>query len=301
MAQVRILVAGARGQLARALVGAARTRPGIQLIALGRPQLDLSDSAAPAAAIRRAGPHLIVNAAAYTAVDQAEREPDAAFTINRDGAGALAGAAAAAGVPIIHVSTDYVFDGTKPAPYVETDPANPLSAYGRSKLEGEIAVAAANPRHIVLRTAWLYTAHGRNFLTTMLRLARERPRLEVVDDQLGNPTYAPHLAGAILAMAERLANARDAEVWGTYHAAAGGETTWHGFASAMVERTARLGVPPVPVVPITSADYPTVARRPANSRLDSGKLERVLSLRLPPWQEGLEECIARLEADVARA
>jgi dTDP-4-dehydrorhamnose reductase len=237
-------------------------------------------------------PTLVVNAAAYTAVDKAESDPDAAFAINRDGAEALAAASHAAGCPIVHISTDYVFDGAKPAPYVETDPTNPTSVYGRSKREGEAAVAAANPRHVILRTAWLYAPYGQNFLRTMLRLARERPQLRVVDDQRGNPTYVPHLAQAVLSIAAQLDESR---AWGIYHIAAAGETTWAGFAARIVMAGARLGVPQVPVIPITTAEYPTPAKRPANSRLDCSKLERMFDLRLPPWQQGVEACIARLE------
>ena len=182
-----------------------------------------------------------------------------AFAVNRDGAGALAAAARASDIPIIHVSTDYVFDGRKAGAYIETDATGPLGVYGRSKLEGELAVAAANPRHVILRTAWLYAPYGTNFLRTMLRLARERPELRVVADQRGQPTYVPHLAAAILAIAEALAGKQGQEAWGTYHIAAGGETTWHGFAGAIVRAGARLGVPQVPVVPITT---PSIRRRP---------------------------------------
>jgi dTDP-4-dehydrorhamnose reductase len=191
----------------------------------------------------------------------------------------------------VHVSTDYVFDGRKPGAYTEEDATNPMGVYGRSKLEGEAAVAAANPRHVILRTAWLYGAHGHNFLKTMLRLARERPELRVVADQRGNPTFVPHLADAILAIATQVDSGNP---WGIYHATASGETTWHGFASAIIAAAGPLGVPQVPVVPITTAEYPLSARRPANSCLDCGKLERVFGLRLPTWQQGLAECMATL-------
>ncbi len=291
---MRLLVAGAQGQLARALVDAGRARGGVSVAALGRPQLDLADAASIARAIEAKRPDLVVNAAAYTAVDKAESDPEAAFAINRDGAGALGSAARAAGCPIIHISTDYVFDGSKPEPYVETDATNPTGVYARSKLEGERAVAAANAHHIILRTAWLYAPYGSNFLRTMLRLARERPQLRVVADQRGNPTYAPHLADAILAIAAQLGDGSGAPAWGIYHAVASGETTWHGFATAIVAAAARLGVPQVPVVAITTPEYPTPATRPANSRLDCGKLARTFGLRLPPWQQGVDECTARI-------
>jgi dTDP-4-dehydrorhamnose reductase len=293
---MKILVAGAQGQLAHALLGAARGRDGLHVVAFGRPQLDIADRASVARALDAERPDFVVNAAAYTAVDKAESDSDAAFAVNRDGAGALAAAADAHGCPIIHVSTDYVFDGTKAGPYIETDPTGPMSVYGRSKLAGEAAVSAGTARHVILRTAWVYGPHGHNFLKTMLRLARERPQLRVVADQRGNPTYAPHLAAAILAMAARLAErGGDAQPWGIYHAAGTGQTTWAGFAAAIVEAAAALGVPQVPVVPITTAEYPTPAVRPANSCLDCGKLERVFGLALPPWRQGVAECIGELK------
>ena len=298
MTAMRILIAGdpQDGQLARALLDAARARSCLDVIALGRPRLNLLDAASIADTIDDVRPDLVVNAAAYTAVDKAESDSDAAFAVNRDGAGTLAAAAEACGAPIVHLSTEYVFDGSKGEAYVETDMPNPLGVYARSKLEGEAAVAAANPRHVILRTSWLYAPYGQNFLRTMLRLARERPQLRVVADQHGAPTYAPHLAEAILAIAGRLDAQGPAQPWGIYHAVARGETTWAGFATAIVSASARLGVPQVPVIPITTAEYPLPARRPANSRLDCAKLERVFGVRLPPWQQGVAECIGELES-----
>jgi dTDP-4-dehydrorhamnose reductase len=296
---MKILVAGAQGQLARALLETAQRQPSHQVVPLGRPQLDLLDRATIAKAMAGLEPDLLVNAAAYTAVDKAESDMETAFAVNRDGAGALAAAARASDIPIIHVSTDYVFDGRKIGAYVETDATNPLGVYAKSKLEGELAVAAANPRHLILRTAWLYAPYGANFLRTMLRLARERPELRVVADQHGQPTYVPHLAEAILAIAKALSNRQGQGRWGTYHIAAGGETTWHGFAGAIVRAGARLGTPQVPVIPITTAEYPTLAARPANSRLDCSKLERTFGVRLPHWQQGLAACIAEIEKPAA--
>jgi dTDP-4-dehydrorhamnose reductase len=295
-ATMRILVAGAQGQLARALLGKAQGLSGFDVVTLGRPQLDLLDKASIARAIDAVRPDLVVNAAAYTAVDKAETDAAAAFAINRDGAGALAAATYAGGCPILHISTDFVFDGTKAEPYVETDRANPTCVYAHSKLAGEAAVAAANPRHLILRTAWLYAPYGQNFLRTILRLARERPQLRVVSDQWGNPTYAPHLADAILAIAVGLGGSkREASAWGVYHATASGETTWAGFAAAIVVAGAPLGVPQIPVIPITTPEYPLPAKRPANSRLGCAKLERAFGVRLPPWQQGVAECIAELQ------
>jgi dTDP-4-dehydrorhamnose reductase len=288
---MKLLVAGASGQLAHALVERSRRSVDMTVTAMGRPHLDLLDPASIMRAIATVRPDVVVNAAAYTAVDKAESDAGAAFELNRDAAGALAAAARAAGCPIIHVSTDYVFDGAKSGAYLEEDATNPMGVYGRSKLEGEAAVAAGNVRHVILRTAWIYGAHGNNFLKTMLRLARERPELRVVADQHGNPTYAPHLADAILAIAAQVGRANR---WGIYHAAATGDTTWHGFASAIIAAAKPLGVPQIPVLPITTAEYPTPVRRPANSCLDCGKLERVFGVRLPTWQQGLTECIGAL-------
>ncbi|KAB2919098.1 MAG: dTDP-4-dehydrorhamnose reductase [Hyphomicrobiaceae bacterium] len=291
---MKILVAGAQGQLARAL-GEQATRDGVSVTMMGRPQLDLCDKATIARAIGMTAPDIVVNAAAYTAVDKAEGDAAAAFAVNRDGAGALAAAARAHARPIIHVSTDYVFDGTKQGAYVEDDPVGPTGVYGRSKLEGEIAVAAANPQHVILRTAWVYSAHGHNFLKTIVRLARERPELRVVVDQRGNPTYAPHLADAILAIAAQLrAEPAAAKRWGIYHAAGTGDTSWYEFASAIIAAAGPLGVPQVPVKAISTSDYPTPARRPANSCLDCSKLARIFGVRLPSWRQGVAECIARL-------
>ncbi len=254
---MRLLVAGQSGQLAHALVERSRRLAGVAVVALEPPQLDLLDPASITRALTSTRPDVVINAAAYTAVDKAESDAPAAFALNRDGPGALAAAAEAAGCPIIHVSTDYVFDGDKSGAYVEEDAPNPMGVYGRSKLEGEAAVAAANARHVILRTAWLYGAHGHNFLKTMLRLARERPELRVVADQHGNPTYAPHLADAILAIAAKIGSGKP---WGIYHATAAGETTWHGFASAIIAAAEPLGVPQVPILPIAT---PTTRRRRA--------------------------------------
>lgn len=291
---MKILVAGGQGQLARALVEQGQARDGVTVVAIGRPELDLCKPNTIERAMAAVTPALVVNAAAYTAVDKAETDAAAAFALNCDGAAALAAAATAAGVPIIHVSTDYVFGGAKASAYVETDVVGPTGAYGWSKLAGEEVVMGANPQHLILRTAWVFAPYGANFLKTIVRLAKERPELRVVADQRGNPTYAPHLAAAILAVAEKLANGGQ-PAWGIYHAAGAGETTWHGFAKAIVAAGKLFGVPQVPVTAIATADYLTPAKRPANSCLDCGKLERVFGVRLPPWQEGVEECMSRLQ------
>lgn len=291
----KLFVVGASGQLARSLMAAASAHPNFDVTYLGRPSLDLGDAASLARALDATSPDCVVNAAAYTAVDRAESEPDLAFAVNRDGAAAVAAAAARHGVPVIHVSTDYVFDGRKAGPYVETDAPNPLGVYGRSKLEGEDRVAAANPQHLILRTAWIYSEYGGNFVKTMLRLAAEQPELRVVADQYGNPTYAGDLAGAIFEMIGQLARPdRGAADWGVYHVTGDGLTTWHGFAEQIVKASAGLRRASVPVRPITTAEFPTPARRPANSAMDCGKLEAAFGLRLPGWPVSLELCLDKL-------
>jgi len=292
---MRLLITGWQGQLARSLVEAAAARPEITALGLGRPALDLCARPSILRTLTDHTPDLIVNTAAYTAVDKAESEPDAAFKLNRDGAGMLAEAAAARGVPIIHVSTDYVFDGAKPSPYVETDATGPLNVYGASKLAGEQAVAAANPRHLILRTAWVHSPFGQNFVKTMLRLAATRPRLGVVADQLGNPTFAPHLAAAILDLAIKIKALKSNDIeWGIYHVAGTGETSWHGLAQAVFAQSKASGGPTAEADPIPASAYPTPAARPHNSRLDCGKLEAAFGVRLPDWREGVTACVSRL-------
>ena len=295
---MRILVAGRSGQVARSLAAAASEHPNgaaTTILTLGRPQLDLTDPDSVAAAVRDATPDIIINAAAYTAVDKAESEENAAFALNRDGARHLAAAAATRGLPIVHISTDYVFNGRKTEPYVETDPTGPESAYGRSKQTGEEAVAAANPRHLIVRTAWVHSPYGANFVKTMLRLAETRDRLNVVDDQHGSPTYAPHLAEALLSLARRAVELPEmSPLWGIYHAAGHGETTWCGLARWAFAEAAQHALPHAAVSPITTAEYPTPAKRPANSRLDCAKLQANFGLQLPAWQAGVKECVARL-------
>lgn len=281
-----ILVTGGAGQLATALSSSASVRR------VGRPDFDFDRPETIAACFRAANPSLVVNAAAYTAVDAAESDPDAAYRANRDGPAELARLCAGAGVPLIHVSTDYVFDGTKTAPYVETDPTGPQGVYGASKLAGEQAVLTSGAQAIVLRTAWVYGPIGRNFLLTMLNLGKTRDKLTVVADQHGCPTAADDLAAAILAIAARIADGGwDARYAGIYHAAGTGETTWFDFARAIFEEAGRHGSK-VPVVePIPTAAYPTPAKRPANSRLDCAKLEAVFGVRLPAWRDSVTRTV----------
>jgi dTDP-4-dehydrorhamnose reductase len=281
-----ILVTGGAGQLATALSSVPSVRR------VGRPDFDFDRPETIAACFGAVSPSLVVNAAAYTAVDTAESDADAAYRANRDGPAELARLCAAAGVPLIHVSTDYVFDGTKTAPYVETDPTGPQGVYGASKLAGEQAVLASGARAIILRTAWVYGPFGKNFLLTMLNLGKTRDKLTVVADQHGCPTAADDLAAAILAIAARIADGGWQDRYaGVYHAAGTGETTWCDFARAIFEVAGRHGAK-VPVVePIPTSAYPTPAKRPANSRLDCGKLEAVFGVRLPAWRDSVTRTV----------
>lgn len=287
-----LLVTGRDGQLAHA-IRAALPDAGWDVVAIGRPEADLERPETVAEAVRRTRPAVVVSAAAYTAVDKAEDEPDRAHVVNAVAPGLIAAAAADVGAPVIHFSTDYVFDGTKRSPYVETDPTAPIGVYGATKLAGEIAVSAANSRHVIIRTAWVASPVGSNFVRTMLRLAAERPALRVVADQIGAPNFAADLAGAVHTIAAGLISSPrpDGERFGVFHLTGEGETSWHGFAEAIVAGAARRGGRAVPVEPIATADYPTRARRPAYSRLSSDKIARTYGVRLPHWRASLETCL----------
>lgn len=297
---MRLLVTGLAGQVATSLVEEGALVSGVEVVLAGRPALDLARPDTVSNAVRAAAPDVIVNAAAYTAVDRAEEEEALATKVNRDGAEAVARAAAALGVPIVHLSTDYVFDGSKTRPYREDDEPAPASAYGRSKLAGERAVAEASRDHVILRTAWVYSPFGANFLKTMLRLAAERDTLRVVDDQVGNPTYAPDIARGVLRVAEALLAEPDASsLRGTFHMTAGGETSWCGFAREIFRESARRGGPQAHVEAIGTADYPTPARRPGNSRLDTSRFDHAFGVPLPRWEVGLRRCLDRLLGSAA--
>jgi dTDP-4-dehydrorhamnose reductase len=283
-----ILVTGGAGQVARALAAAAAGRP---VLRVGREAVDFDRPDLILPWLRDHKPGLIVNAAAYTSVDRAESEPEAADRANRDGPARLAAYAAEAGIALIHISTDYVFDGLKGAPYVETDLPTPTGVYGRSKLAGEQAVAASGARAIVLRTSWVYAEAGRNFVLTMLNAAKKMSQLRVVADQRGCPTAAADLAAAILAIADRLADGWDDRLGGLYHAAGEGETTWHGLAEAVFARAERHGLTRPTVTPIATADWPTPARRPPDSRLACDKLHRSFGVRLPDWHDSLTRTV----------
>ncbi|TPI29076.1 dTDP-4-dehydrorhamnose reductase [Mesorhizobium sp. B3-2-1] len=289
---MRLLVTGRDGQVAASLLEAGRA--GTEVVALGRPELDLARPDTVIDVIAAAKPDIVVSAAAYTAVDQAEDEPDLAFAVNAVGAGKVAEAAARLGVPVIHLSTDYVFDGTRAGAYVETDPTAPLGVYGASKLAGEQAVAVANPRHLILRTAWVYSPFGKNFVKTMLRLAADRDEISVVADQWGNPTSALDIADAILHTAAMLHADKDFAAFGTYHLAGTGETNWSGFARHILDTSLKSGGPWARVRDITTMDYPTKARRPANSRLSSANFADVFAWTAPDWRKSAEEVVRRL-------
>jgi len=292
---MRLYVIGGQGQVARSLREAAAGDNDIVFGYAQRPDVDLARPASIAQALAEFRPDIVINPAAYTAVDKAESEPDQAFALNRDGAALVAAAAAGQGAPVIHLSTDYVFDGTKDAPYVESDPVNPQSVYGRSKLAGELAVAAENPQHIVLRTAWVYAPFGTNFVRTMLRLAAERDSLRVVDDQIGCPTYAPDIAAAAIAIAKKvIAGGWQAKFAGVTHLAGPDALTWYAFANDIVRGSALRGGRSVPISPILTSDYPTPAVRPANSRLSTARLASVFDIRLPSLGSSLADCLDRL-------
>ena len=290
---MKVFVTGATGQLARSLAEIGH-RHGAQVVAVGRPRFDLANRDAVAACIDRISPSVVVNAGAYTAVDNAERETRLAHSVNAEGAAAVAVACDRLGIPIIHVSTDYVFDGRKAAPYMEGDPPAPLNAYGRTKLEGERRVRACCRSHVILRTAWLYSPFGSNFAKRMLNLAEAMSEIAVVDDQVGNPTYAGHLADAVLSIACRLVREGGVRLAGTYHAAGHGATTRHGFAEEILRCSRALGGPYARVRPIVSADHVSAAKRPMRSWLDCGALQRTFAITLPPWQAGAQDCVRRL-------
>ena len=288
---MKLLVLGSGGQVGRELCQLPWSA-GYALAGFDRAEVDITQPAAVSAAVARERPDIVINADAYTAVDRAESEPEAAWAGNCTGPANLAAACAEAGIPLIHISTDYVFDGTKSGLYREDDPVAPLGVYGRSKEAGDRAVREALASHVILRTAWVYSAYGHNFVKTMLRLADEQPVLRVVADQTGSPTSAADVAAAIAAIAQQLAAGN--RHWGTYHCTAAGAATWHGFAEAIFAEARPWRGPPPPVEAIATADYPTPARRPANSRLDCTKIHEAFGIRLRPWRAALAEVIREI-------
>lgn len=292
MARTSVLIAGRGGQVARALAG---TMPdGMSAVCLGRPDMDITDFASIDRAMDEVAPTLVINAAAYTAVDQAESEPEEARRVNASAAGALAKAAAERGAAILHLSTDYVFDGRKPAPYAETDEVAPLGVYGRSKLEGEQLVLASNPHAVILRTAWVYSPWGKNFAKTMLRVADTRAELSVVHDQRGNPTSAVDIALGIWKIVQTHARQPDRFEPGIYHMTATGEASWAEFAEEILAVSAAKGGPTARVKRITTAEYPTPTERPVNSRLNCNKLASTFDVRLPDWKLSVRGVVEEL-------
>jgi dTDP-4-dehydrorhamnose reductase len=286
---MRVTIIGTSGQLATELRRRPR-RPSLELA--DAEKVDVSEAGAVAELLDRQKPHLVINASAYTAVDRAESERERAFAVNEQGPHHLARWCAAHGAVLLHVSTDYVFDGEKPGAYVETDRTGPLGVYGASKLAGERAIEALLPQHVILRTSWVFSAHGQNFVKTMLRLARERDELRVVADQHGRPTAAADLADALWHVASEVDAAR--AKWGTFHFANAGATTWHGFAEAAITEQARFTNRRPRVTPISTADYPTPTRRPANSVLDTTRFAAAYAFAPRTWRESLRETIAEL-------
>lgn len=291
---MKVLVVGHRGMLAQALIRGLQ-RAGLTALSQGRPVLDITQAESTQKALAALQPDMVINAAAYTAVDQAESEKAQAFAVNRDGAAHVADVCHEIGVPLIHVSTDYVFDGTVRRPYREEDSPAPLGVYGESKWQGEMAVRVRHREHLIVRTAWVYSRHGHNFLQTMLRLARERTVLRVVNDQYGCPTWSWDLATALVTMCQRIIQDRRRVPWGTYHCCGASQTTWYGFAQAIIK--AAQAFEPLKVreiVPIPTTAYPTPAQRPANSVLDCSKVRTVFGITPRPWQESVQDCIQEM-------
>lgn len=292
---MNILVTGAEGQLGTELVRQAPAC-GVDVTAPLLAEMDLTNSARVEEVFAAARPTAVINAAAYTLVDRAETESDLAFAVNAAAPAHLARLCRRAGIPLVQVSTDYVFDGCKQTPYVEDDPVAPLGVYGRSKAEGEAAVRGTLREHLIVRTAWLYSPYGSNFVRTILRLAAEGKELRIVDDQVGSPTCAADFAEALLAIAGRLRSGGEIP-WGTYHYCGRGITSWFGFARHILQTlTARRHIDAYRVVPITTREFPTPARRPAFSVLDCSRIQAGFDITLKPWQESVEQTIDRLLA-----
>jgi dTDP-4-dehydrorhamnose reductase len=285
---MKILLLGQHGQVSQALQQSLGRH--IELTVLGREQLDLTEPHEIRQQVLQQRPALIINAAAHTAVDQAESEPELAFAINATAPGILAEAAAELGAPLIHYSTDYVFDGSKATPYHEANTPNPLSVYGRSKLAGEQAITAVGSAHLILRTSWVYSQHGKNFLLTMQRLLQERDSLNVVDDQIGAPTWAGTIAHTTAQLIERWHTGQSGP-WGVYHMTAKGQASWFDFAKEIAAHLQSKGKRVAELHPIPSSAYPTPAQRPLNSRLDCLRLEQDWQIQLPDWQSALNECL----------
>ena len=295
---MRVLILGSNGQVAFELQHAAWPE-GTELVVRGRPDIDMARPESLDGMLEAVGPDVVINATAYTAVDKAEAEPDLAFAVNRDGPARLAGLCHRRAVPLLHISTDYVFDGSQPGAYAETDPTAPLGVYGASKAAGEEAVRGAAFRHLILRISWVYGVHGGNFVKTMLRLGSEREELRVVNDQHGSPTAAADVADTLVRLAAAAAaQDRDggAMPWGTYHYTGAGTTTWYGLAEHVFQARQRITGRRPRLIPIATSDYPTPARRPANSRLDCSRIIRTFGIACRPWRESVDRVLAELSA-----
>ncbi len=294
---MKLLIVGARGQLGSALERASRKK-GWAPAAVDLPQVDIADPETIRAALKASSPDLVINAAAHTAVDRAEDEPEAAFSANRDGPRHLARACARSGIVLIHVSTDYVFDGTSGQPYTEDDPVSPVGVYGKSKAAGEDAVRSELPAHLIVRTSWLYAAGGHNFVRTMIRIGKTEKVVRVVADQFGCPTNAADLAAAILVLAEEAVAAQSQPLWGTYHFSNRGVTSWHGFAETIFEKTrGRIPLRVEQVMPITTVQFNAAAPRPAYSVLSCDRIRRRFGIVPRAWDEALSDVLEEIIAE----
>lgn len=294
MAKREVLVVGGSGQLATALKQ-NETIAGHRIISIGRPGLDLAQAETIEQAINEINPALVINAAAYTAVDKAESEPDLASSVNSVGVGRLGQVCAQNDIPVIHISTDYVFDGKSKAPYKVSDKTAPQGVYGCSKEQGEVALRAANEQHLIFRTAWVFGEHGNNFLKTMLRLGSTNDQIRVVEDQFGTPTYAADLATGLAEIAAQVLASPNDILWGTYHLTNSGETTWCGFAREIFKHSAHETTPSPQIIGITTEEYPTPAARPAYSILDCAETKEQFGVDLPNWKDATMRCIRNIE------
>ena len=290
---MKILITGARGQLGQELTRQGRASD-FRIESLNRQELDISNEDQLAQVLPNVSPSIVINAAAYTDVDEAENESDMAYAVNKDGPAYLARYCSDHGIALIHISTDYVFDGTKGRPYRENDPISPLGVYGQSKAQGEAVIRSRLKNHIIVRSSWLYSVYGNNFVKTILKLIHERPNIRVVADQLGSPTSASDLAEALLIIVTKIATGGNFD-WGTYHYCGKGITTWHGLAEKIIQLAQSYGPLPIKqVTPISTTEWPTLAKRPPYSALDCSRLKSHFGIELKPWQESLKHTMNRL-------
>lgn len=296
---MKVLVTGREGQLVRSLAARANQYPGLTLQTLGRPELDLERPATILAALDAVRPDVVINAAAYTAVDQAEDDAERAFAVNGKGAGLLAEAARTVGARVVQISTDYVFDGSSEAPYAEDAATGPIGVYGRSKLDGEERVRAATPDHVIVRTAWVYSPFGKNFVRTMMTAARTRDEVSVVDDQRGSPSSALDLADGLLAMVQAWRDGSNRGIGQVYHLAGAGSASWFDVAVATFEECAHIGHAAATVRPIATQDWPTRAQRPKNSTLDCTRFRDAFGYAAPDWRESLKTVVGQIAASGA--